>query len=164
LSSAIDIFQAFEEHAEVLKARDAMIAALQSSLSAKDMELEVVLLQFFSLIVFYLHRSYPYSFKLWEIWRPLSDERYKPVKEKDGKGRAEKQKSSERGRMEWRTGKEYNGGAIGITYNVFYRNDNEFYAYVSLILAWVRLLKIVFYLHRSYPHSFKLWEIWRPHE
>lgn len=37
-----EILQAFEEHAEVLKARDAMIAALQSSLSAKDMELEVV--------------------------------------------------------------------------------------------------------------------------
>ena len=36
-----EIIQAFEEHAEVLKARDAMIAALQSSLSAKDMELEV---------------------------------------------------------------------------------------------------------------------------
>lgn len=35
------LFQAIEEHAEVLKARDAMIAALQSSLSAKDMELEV---------------------------------------------------------------------------------------------------------------------------
>lgn len=33
-------YQAFEEHAEVLKARDAMIAALQSSVSAKDMELE----------------------------------------------------------------------------------------------------------------------------
>lgn len=37
-----EILQAFEEHAEVLKARDAMIAALQSSSSAKDMELEVV--------------------------------------------------------------------------------------------------------------------------
>jgi len=33
-------YQAFEVHAEVLKARDAMIAALQSSLSAKGMELE----------------------------------------------------------------------------------------------------------------------------
>ena len=71
---------------------------------------------------------------------PLSGERYKPVKERGGKGRAEKQKSSERGRMEWRTGKEHNSGAIGITYRVFYRNDNEFYAYVSLILAWVRPL------------------------
>ncbi|KAJ7339465.1 CDK5 regulatory subunit associated protein 2 [Desmophyllum pertusum] len=33
-------YQAFEEHSEVLKARDAMIAALQSSMSAKDLELE----------------------------------------------------------------------------------------------------------------------------
>lgn len=33
-------YQAFEEHSEILKARDAMIAALQSSLSAKDLELE----------------------------------------------------------------------------------------------------------------------------
>jgi len=40
-------------------------------------------------IVFYLHQSYPHSFKLWEIWRPLSDERYKPVKERGVKGRAE---------------------------------------------------------------------------
>ena len=38
------------------------------------------------LFVFYLHRSYPHSFKLWEIWRPLSDERYKAVKERGGKG------------------------------------------------------------------------------
>ena len=37
-----EILQAFEEHAEDLKARDAMIAALQSSSNAKDMELEVV--------------------------------------------------------------------------------------------------------------------------
>lgn len=36
-----ELFQAFEEHSEILKARDAMIAALQSSLSAKDLELEV---------------------------------------------------------------------------------------------------------------------------
>ena len=36
-----ELFQAFEEHSEILKARDAMIAALQSSLSAKDSELEV---------------------------------------------------------------------------------------------------------------------------
>ena len=57
-----------------------------------------------------------------------------------GKGGPKKQKSSERGRMEWRTGKEHNSGAIGITYRVFYRNDNEFYAYVFLILAWVRPL------------------------
>ncbi|XP_022783797.1 myomegalin-like isoform X2 [Stylophora pistillata] len=33
-------YQAFEEHSEVLKARDAMIAALQSSLSGKDLDLE----------------------------------------------------------------------------------------------------------------------------
>jgi len=78
--------------------------------------------------VFYLHQSYPHSYTLWEIWRPLSDERYKPVKERGGKGRAEKQKSSERGRMESRTGKEHYSGAVGITYRVFYRNDNEFYA------------------------------------
>jgi len=39
------------------------------------------------------------------IWRPLSDERYKPVKESGAMRRAEKQKSSERGRMEWRTGR-----------------------------------------------------------
>ena len=62
------------------------------------------------------------------------------MKESGGKGRAEKQKSSERGRMESRMGKEHNSGAIGITYCVLYRNDNEFYAYVSLILAWVRPL------------------------
>ena len=107
------------------------------------MEIVNVCVYFFYLvvaIVFYLHRSYPHSFKLWEIWRPLSDERYKPVKERGGKGRAEKHKSSERGRMEWRTGKEHNSGATGITYRVFYRNDNEFYEYVSLILAWVRPL------------------------
>ena len=36
-----ELFQAFEEHSEILKARDAMIAALQSSLSVKDLELEV---------------------------------------------------------------------------------------------------------------------------
>lgn len=36
-----ELFQAFEEHSEILKARDAMTAALQSSLSAKDLELEV---------------------------------------------------------------------------------------------------------------------------
>lgn len=39
--SKSELFQAFEEHSEILKARDAMIAALQSSLSAKDSELEV---------------------------------------------------------------------------------------------------------------------------
>ena len=31
-----------------------------------------------------------------------------------GKGGPKKQKSSERGRMEWRTGKEHNSGAISI--------------------------------------------------
>jgi len=79
------------------------------------------------------------------IWRPLSDERYKLVRERGGMRRAEKQKSSERGSMEWRMGKEYNSGAIGITYRVFFYRLLSvclllFYAYVSLILAWVRPL------------------------
>jgi len=40
------------------------------------------------------------------IWRPLSDERSKPVKEMGRIRRAEKRKSSERGTMEWRTGEK----------------------------------------------------------
>ena len=72
------------------------------------------------------------------------------MKERGRKGRAEKPKSSERGRMEWRTGKEYNSGTIGITYRrVFYRNDNEFYAqclsYTRLgktaVNSWIALLR-----------------------
>ena len=50
------LLQAIEEHAEVLKARDAMIAALQSSLSAKDMELQVG--SFFRLQLCFI-RSFP---------------------------------------------------------------------------------------------------------
>ena len=40
-SDAADLFQAFEEQAKVLKEMNDKIAALESSLSAKDMELHV---------------------------------------------------------------------------------------------------------------------------
>ena len=40
-SDAADLFQAFEEQAKVLKEMNDKIAALERSLSAKDMELHV---------------------------------------------------------------------------------------------------------------------------
>ena len=41
-SDFAELFQAFEQQAEVLKALDVKITALQNSLSAKDMELHQV--------------------------------------------------------------------------------------------------------------------------
>ena len=38
----VTLNQANEEHEELLRARDSIIAALQSSLSAKDLEMEVI--------------------------------------------------------------------------------------------------------------------------